>query len=110
MNVFLLAALLSVGVLQFQDPGHGRGVRLDSHWSADTVHLGEPVTLRLELTLAEAAVPHFPELVLTDPGVTLISSHLEPLAVEYVLSFWNLGRTVLPMGPNESSGPTPCRS
>lgn len=96
MNVLLLAALLSVGVLQSQEPGYGRGVRLESHWSADTVHLGEPVTLRLELTLAGEAVPHFPELALTDPGVTLVKFHLEPLAVEYVLSFWNLGRTVLP--------------
>ena len=92
----MLAAMLSVGDLQAQDPGYSRGVRLESHWSADTVHLGEPVMLRLELTLAEGAVPHFPELVLTDPGVTLISAHLEPRAVEYVFSFWNLGRTVLP--------------
>ena len=88
--------MLSVGDLQAQDPGYSRGVRLESHWSADTVHLGEPVTLRLELTLAEGAVPHFPELVLTDPGVTLIRAHLEPRAVDYVFSFWNLGRTVLP--------------
>lgn len=88
-----------MGVLQSQVPGYGRGVRLESHWSADTARLGEPVTLRLELTLAGEAVPHFPELALNDPGVTLVSSHLEPLAVEYVLSFWNLGWTVLPVIP-----------
>ena len=74
----------------------GQGARLISRWSADTVRVGEPVTLRLEVDLPAGSVPHFPELTITNPGASLAQVHLEPMAVEYVFTFWELGRVVLP--------------
>ena len=58
--------------------------------------VGEPVTLRLEVELPAGTVPHFPELTVTNPGASLAETRLEPMAVEYVFTFWELGRVVLP--------------
>ena len=67
------------------------GLGLVYQWSTDTVSVGEPVILRIEVQLPEGAVPHFPALVVDNPEVNLINTHLEPSAVEYTLSFWELG-------------------
>ena len=90
MNGWLLTALLVMGALQAQ------GVRLTSRWSADTVKVGEPVTLRLEVDQVPGVIPHFPELTLSSPGASLLQTNREPLAVEYVISFWELWQMVLP--------------
>ncbi len=63
------------------------------------MRVGEPVTLRLEVALPQGSIPHFPEITVDDPAVDLVQTHLEPLAVEYVFSFWELGRIVLPGVP-----------
>ncbi len=60
------------------------------------VLVGQPVILRLDVQLPEGSVPHFPELTLTDPDASLVQTRLEPLAVEYVFTFWELGRVALP--------------
>jgi len=90
MKSALLLAIVSLSIL------NGQGNRLVSSLSADSVQIGEPVTLRVEAVLADGAVPHFPELILNTPGITVSSTHLEPQAVEYVLSFWELGPAVIP--------------
>ena len=82
--------LLFTGVL------HAQGARLTAQWSADTVRIGEPVSLRLSVSPAGDEVPHFPELSVPDPAASLVQTHLEPLAVEYVFTFWDVGRIRLP--------------
>ncbi len=77
-------------------PGQGQGARLTSRWSVDTVRVGEPVTLRLEVELPAGSVPHFSELTVTNPAASLIQTRLEPMAVEYVFTFWELGLATLP--------------
>jgi len=74
----------------------GEGARLISRWSVDTVRVGEPVTLRLEVELPAGSVPHFSELTVTNPEASLIQTRLEPMAVEYVFTFWELGLATLP--------------
>ena len=74
----------------------GQGARLTSRWSVDTVRVGEPVTLRLEMELPAGSVPHFSELTVTNPVTSLIQTRLEPMAVEYVFTFWELGLATLP--------------
>lgn len=75
------------------------GLGLVYQWSADTVSVGEPVILRIEVQLPEGTIPHFPDLVIDNPEVNLVATHLEPSAVEYTLSFWELGRVILPEIP-----------
>jgi len=98
LRYFLIIPTLLLSPL-FAQIGIDPGVRLISQWSADTVRVGEPVTLRLEVALPPGSIPHFPELAVNDPAVSLVQTHLEPLAVEYVFSFWELGRIVLPGVP-----------
>jgi hypothetical protein len=75
------------------------GIRLVYHWDTDTASVGEPVILRIEAQLPEGTIPHFPDLAIENPQVSLINTHLEPSAVEYTLTFWELGRMVLPEIP-----------
>lgn len=70
--------------------------RLVCSWNTDTASVGEPVVLRLEVELPKGSIPHFPELLVEDRDISLISTHLESMAVEYTLAFWELGRTTLP--------------
>ncbi|MFB0516763.1 MAG: hypothetical protein ACETWG_09210 [Candidatus Neomarinimicrobiota bacterium] len=93
MRYWLFIALLLTSAL------HGQGAQLTSRWSADTVRIGEPVTLRLQVALPPGSVPHFPELTLADPEVSLVQVRLEPMAVEYTLTFWELGQMTLPGVP-----------
>jgi hypothetical protein len=74
----------------------GQGVRLNAVWSADTVAVGMPVTLRLEIELPQGTVPHFPELEIDDDAVSLVNAIYEPMAVAYQFTFWELGRMILP--------------
>ncbi|MEE9162982.1 MAG: hypothetical protein V3U35_08440 [Candidatus Neomarinimicrobiota bacterium] len=90
MRSWPLAALLLTCAVQAQ------GLRLTSRWSADTVRVGEPVTLRLEVAVPPGSVPHFPQLELTAPGAALVQTRLEPLAVNFTFTFWQLGRMALP--------------
>ena len=92
MRYYLPVCLLIASALFAQD----QGARLSSRWSADTVRVGEPVTLRLEVELPAGSVPHFSELTITDPDASLVQTRLEPMAVEYVFTFWELGRVTLP--------------
>jgi hypothetical protein len=71
-------------------------IRLVYSWNSDTASVGEPVVLRLEAELPKGTIPHFPEPLLEDRNVSLISTHLEPMAVEYTFTFWELGRIILP--------------
>ncbi|MFC1547848.1 hypothetical protein ACFL5M_04910 [Candidatus Neomarinimicrobiota bacterium] len=71
-------------------------IRLVCSWSSDTASVGEPVVLRLDTELPKGTIPHFPELLIEDRNVSLISTHLEPMAVEYTVAFWELGRIALP--------------
>lgn len=91
MRYYLPVTLLITSALFAQ----GQGARLTSRWSADTVRVGEPVTLRLEVDLPAGSVPHFPELTVTNPGASLAQTRLEPMAVEYLFTFWELGRVAL---------------
>lgn len=90
MRVPATALLFLIAALQAQ----GTGIR--AHWSADTVQVGRPVQLRLVVDLEPGAVPHFPQLEIVDPAVSLIETNLGPRSAEYVFSFWELGRIVLP--------------
>jgi hypothetical protein len=65
-------------------------------WKSDTASVGEPVVLRLEAELPKSTIPHFPELLIENRNVSLISTHLEPMAVEYTVAFWDVGRITLP--------------
>lgn len=75
---------------------NAQGTSITAQWSADTVLVGQPVRLRLAVRLEPGAVPHFPQLEISDPAVTLVSTKLEPLAAEYVFTFWEMGWAVLP--------------
>ncbi len=97
MRHYLPVSLLITSALFAQGlPGQGQGARLISHWSADTVRVGEPVTLRLDVELPAGSIPHFPELMVTNPGASLVQTRLEPMAVEYVFTFWEIGTIALP--------------
>ncbi|UCH62185.1 MAG: hypothetical protein JSU77_10290 [Fidelibacterota bacterium] len=97
MRHYLPVCLLITGALSAQVlPGQEQGARLTSGWSADTVHIGEPVILRLEVDLPAGSVPHFAEVAVTSPGASLDQTRLEPMAVEYTFTFWELGRVMLP--------------
>ncbi|MBA7600373.1 MAG: hypothetical protein GH143_05520 [Calditrichaeota bacterium] len=97
MRHYLPVYLLIISALFAQGlPGQGQGDRLTSRWSVDTVRVGEPVTLRLEVELPAGSVPHFSELTVTNPEASLIQTRLEPMAVEYVFTFWELGLVTLP--------------
>ncbi len=90
MRSWPLVVLLLTCAVQAQ------GLRLTSRWSADTVRVGEPVTLRLEVAVPPGSAAHFPQLKLTSHGAALIETSLEPLAVNYIFTFWELGLMALP--------------
>ncbi len=90
MRVPATALLFLIGALAAQGTG------ITAHWSADTVQVGQPVQLQLVVDLAPGAVPHFPHLEIDNPGVSLLKTNLGPRFAEYVFSFWELGRIVLP--------------
>ncbi len=90
MRVPATAILFLIAVLQAQGNG------ITAHWSTDTVQVGQPVQLRLVVDLAPGAVPHFPQLEIANPVVSLLETNLGPRFAEYVFSFWELGRIVLP--------------
>ncbi|MEE9466460.1 MAG: hypothetical protein V3W14_12905 [Candidatus Neomarinimicrobiota bacterium] len=90
MRVLATAILFLISVL------HAQGTSITAQWSADTVQVGQPVRLRLLVQLEPGAVPHFPQLEISDPSVTLVSTKLEPMAAEYLFTFWELGWAVLP--------------
>ncbi|MFC1481854.1 hypothetical protein ACFL6E_06395 [Candidatus Neomarinimicrobiota bacterium] len=83
-------------IIMFVASAMGQGVRLSALWSADTVTVGMPVTLRLEIELPEGTVPHFPELEIDDEAVSIVNARYEPMAVDYRFTFWELGKMVLP--------------
>ncbi len=93
MRVLATAIVFLTTILDAQ------GTSITAQWSADTVLVGQPVRLRVSVQLEPGAVPHFPQLEISDPGVTLVSTKLEPLAAEYVFTFWEIGRAVLPEIP-----------
>ncbi len=90
MRVPATAILFLIAGLQAQGTG------ITAHWSADTVQVGQPVRLRLDMDLEPGAIPHFPQLEIADPVVSLLETNLGPRFAEYVFSFWELGRIVLP--------------
>jgi len=90
LRVLATAIVILMSVLQAQ------GIGITAQWSADTVLVGQPVRLRLLVQLEPGAVPHFPQLEISDPAVTLVRTKLEPLAAEYLFTFWELGWAVLP--------------
>jgi hypothetical protein len=77
-------------------PLHAEGIQLITQWSADTVQVGEPVSLRLSVIAPGGEVPHFPELSVSNPAASLVQTYLEPMAVEYVFTFWDVGQIKLP--------------
>lgn len=95
MRSCLFITLMLTGALGAQEQPD-LSARLTSSWSADTAKIGEPVTLRLEVELPSGSVPHFPELAVASPEANLVQTRLEPMAVEYVFTFWELGRVTLP--------------
>ena len=90
MRVIASAIFFLMAILQAQ------GTAITAHWSADTVLVGQPVRLQLVVDLAPGAVPHFPQLEIADQAVSLLETKLGPRSAEYLFSFWELGRIVLP--------------
>ncbi|MCK4578190.1 MAG: hypothetical protein KAU50_05325 [Candidatus Marinimicrobia bacterium] len=72
---------------------------LRAFWSSDTVLIGQPVILRLEVLLAEGFIPHFPDLTIEDEAVTYDGVQLAPTSAEYRFKFWQRGRMVMPCMP-----------
>lgn len=90
MKLALPILLLGLSVLS------GQAIILESSWSKDTVLIGEPVFLRIKAQVPDDAVPHFSGLNLTNPAVSLDSTHFEPLGVQYAFTFWEVGEMTLP--------------
>lgn len=74
----------------------GQGVRITSYWSADSVRIGEPVILHVEASLPKGSIPHFPTITMNEDAVTIVGTHLQPMAVDYAMTFWEVGKAVIP--------------